>query len=47
MNMLTLNIRGIGVADKLSWLLRIKRENIISFMAIQETQFEELSRIPS
>ena len=44
MNFLSINIRGIGGADKAPWLRRLKLENGVDFMAIQETKSEDLSR---
>lgn len=46
MSLVSLNVRGIGGVDKHLWLKRLKRENHIKFFAIQETQFEEVNRIP-
>ena len=44
MNVLSLNIRGMGEPHKLSWLRRLRSEHKLSFCCIQETQLSSLSR---
>lgn len=43
MNFLSMNIRGLGVAGKDSWVKRLKQQNGVSFVALQETQFRDMS----
>ncbi|XP_023737696.1 uncharacterized protein LOC111885684 [Lactuca sativa] len=45
MNCLSLNVRGIGEGSKVSWVKRLKIQNIISFLGLQETQLMDTSAI--
>ncbi|XP_052623650.1 uncharacterized protein LOC128128957 [Lactuca sativa] len=42
MNLMTLNIRGIGETAKAEWVCRLKRNQRLSLIAIQETQLGDL-----
>ena len=44
MNILSLNIRGIGEADKKGWVKRLCYEHKINFVGIQETMTSVLDR---
>ena len=43
MNFISINARGIGGMDKLPWLNKLKKENGVDFMAVQETKVEKVS----
>ncbi|KAF5760951.1 putative Endonuclease/exonuclease/phosphatase superfamily [Helianthus annuus] len=43
MNILSVNSRGLGRDDKVEWIREIKRSQGVSFIALQETQFRDLS----
>ncbi|XP_022024199.1 uncharacterized protein LOC110924504 [Helianthus annuus] len=45
MSVLSWNIRGLGSESKSSWCRKLKAENEIGFILIQETQFESLERV--
>jgi len=41
MNLMTLNIRGLGEKHKQDWVSKLRLEQNLSFMAIQETHLED------
>ncbi|XP_023733832.1 uncharacterized protein LOC111881667 [Lactuca sativa] len=45
MNCLSLNIRGVGDAEKVKWVRRLKEKHKVSFIGLQETQILDYSRI--
>src|ERR1044071_6531529 len=44
MNCLSLNVRGMGVVGKDDWVKRLKCENDVVFMALQETKVQGLEK---
>ncbi|XP_022013758.1 uncharacterized protein LOC110913221 [Helianthus annuus] len=45
MNLLTVNIRGIGGTEKPLWLSRLVKEQKASFLCIQETQISDIDAV--
>lgn len=43
MNILSLNIRGMGNSHKIEWLSRLRKENCFSFCGIQESRLSSVS----
>lgn len=43
MNVLSLNVRGLGEKCKIEWVARLKKEYRVNVICIQETQLEENS----
>ena len=45
MNVLSLNIRGLGVPGKVVWVREMRRQQEVSFVMLQETQHSSLDSI--
>lgn len=45
MNIMSINIRGLGSTEKGDWISQLKTSNEVAFLMMQETQFASLQGV--